>query len=193
MLKSAYASPNKMVWEYLDLLHRIGGNLHSISDENERRQNIALCIILAVTVVGTFLNIFFRVKVSEKEFAKHKEYLLKSLKNRWSLEKKLKEWPKTILNANFNLQSGIGKRFSKLKDKRNGLMHFTTSHETLNLDGAEIHGVSDISSYHDLRDSDAYEAIATTEDFIQNILELSGLKGSALSGRMLHWTGKTPV
>jgi len=181
-----------MVWEYLAILRRIIQKLNSISDEKERRQSIALCIVMAVTVVETFLNIFFRLKVKEPNFISHERYLLDCLSNRKSLEFKIKNWPKSILGLTIDLTTGIGKRFSDLKDKRNELMHFTISDEPVIIENIQLRNFSDLSSYHSLQDSDAYGAVATAEDFIQAILELSGVSDSKLNGRMLFWTGRPP-
>jgi hypothetical protein len=193
MTKTAYGSPNSMVWEYFAPLRRIGSALYSISDESEKRQNVAICIFLSVTVVEAFLNIYFRTKVAESAFKHHETYFLKTISKPKPLEFKLREWPKVILGASIDFNNGIGKRFLDLKELRNSLMHFTYTYQTIEIENTKIHGLGDIGFYERLTEADAVNSIITAEDFIQEILRLSKYSGDGLTRAMLFWTGKTPA
>lgn len=123
-----------MVWEYFQCLRRMAQRVRQIQDKSEQKQEIALCIIMAVTVVETFLNIYFRVIVSEPAYSKHKQRVLNDLSfNPYpkSLDEKLKHWPKDILGQTLDLGSHIPKEFFELKKRRNRLMHFSSSHESV--------------------------------------------------------------
>ena len=147
---------------------------------------------MAVAVVETFLNIFFRLKVKEPSYAVHESYVLQCFATRKTLEFKLKNWPKKILGANIN-DTDVGKRFSKLKTKRNELMHFIIPDDPVKVKGVTLRNFSEITFYNDLSESDADDAVKTVEDFIQKILESSGLSNPRLTGRMLFWTGRPPA
>ena len=59
-----------MVWEYYAIIQRLTARLDA-SDEKAYRQDIALCILLAVTAVESFLNLFFQVLVTKSEYSTH--------------------------------------------------------------------------------------------------------------------------
>lgn len=170
------------------MLRRQTRNIQDITDEKELRQTICLCILLAVTTVETFMNLFFQVLVNKPEFAAHQSSILESLKQRNSLDFKVKNWPNELFGKGIDLTQGVGRDFVTLKDLRNRLMHFASS-ETVNIDGVALHNVSDISFYERLTAKEACDAEHTAACFIEEILKLSGLKDSSLQGRMLHWTG----
>jgi hypothetical protein len=188
MAKQVIASSNSMVWEYLEILNRIYYSLNSTADEKELRQNICLCILLAVTTVETFLNIFFQILVNEPIYGKYKTYILGSILERRSIDYKIKHWPKKLFNQSIDFASGAGKQFLELKELRNQLMHFS-SNETVTIKGVDLHNVSNISFYESLEIADAEKASNMVMGIIEEILKLSGLSGSELQLRMLHWTG----
>lgn len=106
-----------------------------------QREDTTLAVFMAVAVVEAFLNIFFRGVVSEPDYAVHEARLLDDLKRRRSLDFKLRKWPKDILGSELNLTSGIGPDFIALKERRNGLAHFTSSHQSVTLPGIVIKGL----------------------------------------------------
>lgn len=85
------SSPNRMIWNYFEALRRLVTNLGHANDEAELKQNVAVSIMLSVTVVEAFLNIFFRVVVSEAGFTQHEQMVLDNLSERKSLDYKLKK------------------------------------------------------------------------------------------------------
>ena len=54
-------------------------DLNDDPDKTVLRQNVAISIFLSVTAVEAFLNIFFRIIVSEKGFEHHKQRVLDDL------------------------------------------------------------------------------------------------------------------
>jgi len=189
MAKQVYSSSNGMVWEYIKILDRIVSNLRPTCNKDELRQDISLCILLSVMVVETFINLFFQVIVSKTPYDRHKDYICKSLRRRDSIDFKIKNWPKRLFKRGLDFSSGIGKKFSDVKNLRNRLMHFS-SIEPLNIDGHEIHGLSNINFYEALEVSDAMNAVKVAEETIFEILKLSGLSGSNLAAQMRRWTTK---
>jgi hypothetical protein len=171
-----------MVNEYFGILRRLVGELHTIEDTDLRRQQIALCIFQSVTAVETFLNLYLRVIVSEKDSHRYEEYFLKSIDQRKSLAYKLKNWTKVILNRKLTLDSVVGKKFVQLKDRRNSLMHFVSTHETIAIANRVIHGSANMDPYESLTLDDAYNALETAEDFLAKYLvseEMNNLAASS--------------
>jgi len=177
-----------MVWEYLGIIKRLAKTIQDSSDEKEMRQDVCVTIILAVTAAETFLNLFFQIATKKPEFAEHQQYILKSLNNRLSLEKKVKNWTMTVFNKPIDVTQGIGKNFDDLRQLRNSLMHFN-SNETVRVDNVELHNWSDVTVYETLVGIQANDALVAVLELIQKVLELSGLIGPRLKSEMLRWTG----
>jgi len=125
---SYHSSPNHVVWEYFFTLRRLAQRAQAGESEEPCRQATALTIIMAVTVVEVFLNLFFRVCVSEPKRAEHQAQFLEDLRRRISLDQKIRKWPKRILGHELPLDAAPGKHFMELKDLRNLLIHFTSTH-----------------------------------------------------------------
>ena len=131
----ALASPTYMVWELFQALRRHCVRMRQGQlGESEMRQDAAIAVILAVQCVEVFLNVFFRVLVSEATFSHAEERICADLKNTgFGLDQKLKEWPLAVFGQRLELGSGVGQRFQVLKNTRHRLMHFTSTHETLTI------------------------------------------------------------
>ncbi|MDZ4056291.1 MAG: hypothetical protein U1D69_04880 [Polynucleobacter sp.] len=192
---NALASPNHMVWELFQALRRHCFRLHQYpGSEAETRQDAAVAVILAVQCVEVFLNIFFRVLVSEPSYSDAELRICRDLKNpRFGLDRKIKEWPLAVLGRRLELGLGIGQRFVALKDTRHRLMHFTSSHQTISIPGVEIHGLADISVYSELSVETALEALRTAEDFLCEVFMLRGITEDNLPHAMHSWTGQPPT
>jgi hypothetical protein len=157
---------------------------------DEQREDTTLAIFMAIAVVEAFVNIFFRVVVSEPDYAVHEGRLLDDLRRRKSLDYKLRNWPTTILGGEFNLSSGVGTEFVALKERRNGLAHFTSSHQSVTLPGFVIQGLAGTSIYDDLTAADAVQALAIAEAVVQEVFRLRGIPKGRLGGAMHLWTGR---
>ena len=187
------SSPNRMIWQYFDALRRLVGGLNHSRDETELKQDTALCIMLAVTVVEAFLNIFFRVVVSEPGFTQHKQRVLDDLDKRRSLDRKLRTWPAEVLGKGLDFTAPTPKAFLALKERRNALMHFTSSHETLNLPGVVIQGLADTSVVDTLTLADAAHALEAAEGMVRELCRLRGTPEHQLPHALHLWTGRVPI
>ena len=187
------SGPNRMICEYFEALRRLVRGIPALDDVSHRKQQAALSILLAVAVVEAFLNVYFRVVVSEPDNKNHEQNILKDLDKRLSLDQKIKQWPVKILGRGIDFGSGVGRDFIVLKKKRNALMHFTSSHSTLQQDGITIHGLSDTSVYDQLSPRDAEFALSTAEGVVETILRLRGATAEQLPWFIQLWTGKVAI
>lgn len=187
------SSPNRMIWQYFEALRRLVARLDHSSSETEAKQDIALCVMLAVTVVEAFLNLFFRVVVSESEFTEHEQHVIDDLEKRKSLDHKLKTWPGEILGQPLDFSAPTPKAFLALKVRRNALMHITSSHETVDLPGIVIHGLADTSVIDTLTVDHAVNALSVAEDMVCEFLRLRGIPEDKLPHALHTWTGKVPT
>jgi hypothetical protein len=146
----------------------------------------------AITLVEAFLNVFFRVKVGEPGFEQHESIVLSDLSNRKSLDYKLKNWPRQILGKPLDLASPGVAAFMQLKECRNALMHFTSSHETVAIENIEIQGLADTTMYDGLVAADAVRAVFTAEGIIAELFRLAGFTEDRIPPGLHLWLGKVP-
>lgn len=189
--KTSLSSPNSIVWRYFQALRRRARAVQTVDDENEMREEVASCLMQTVAVVETFLNMFFRVVVEEPGFTQHKPRLLKDLKDRRSLEHKLKVWPAAILGKAVDFEEPAVKAFLVLKEQRNGLMHFTSSHESVFVPGVAIHGLADTTILDRLTRADAVGAVEAAEGIIYVLLRARGISEQNLLHALHSWIGKS--
>ena len=187
------SSPNRMIWQYFEALRRLVVGLDYARDETVLKQDAALCIMVAVTVVEAFLNTFFRVVVSEPGFTQHKQRVIQDLDKRRSLDHKLRNWPGDILGKALDFTAPTPKAFLALKDRRNALMHFTSSHKTIRLPGVEIQGLADTSVLDTLTLSDARNALEVAEGMVCELFRLRGTPEDQLPDALHMWTGRVPI
>ena len=187
MSKTVYSSSNSMVWEYFGIVYRLAAALDS-DDDQKRRQNTALCVLLAVTAVEAFFNLYFQVLVTASPYSEHEQSIRHWLSKPRSLDAKITEWPKRIFKQPIDMSTGIGKRFADLKRLRNKLMHFSDLQKSVPIAGTHIHNFSDITFYENLKDSDAWNAYHTALRFIVEVLKLEGGTDEALAVRTVRWT-----
>lgn len=187
------SSPNRLVWEYFSALRRAVQRTIDEEHKHSKQQEVAVCIFLAVTAVETFLNVYFRTLVEEEPYSPHKSRFLHELKSRISLERKLSKWPTEILGRGLLLTEGPGKAFNDLRDLRNDLMHFTSSHQTLDLPGVTIHGLADTTSYDNLGDEQAKSALRVAENLVAELFILRGIPYHQVCHLLHAWTGKVPI
>jgi hypothetical protein len=84
--------------------------VEELSSDGYKKEDAAICVITAVTVVEVFLNVYFRILVSESPF-KHAEKKIKNdLKCKISLDRKLKEWPSEVFGKKIDYGSGAGQK-----------------------------------------------------------------------------------
>lgn len=194
--KQTLASANHIVWQLFAALRRLCARVreaHDVQDFDAERQDAALCVILAVQSVEVFFNVYFRVLVSESSFAHARVRVCRDLENRrFGLERKVNEWPSVVFGKKLDLDHGAGKRFCLLKNLRNELTHFKSSHETLSGANITIHGLADTSAYSSLTTESADEALNTAQAFIYDVFTLRGLTREKLPHHWHLWTGEPP-
>ena len=185
-------SPNYMVQNYALALQRSVIRALDETDEKIQKQEVAIVVFMAVTVVEAFINAYFRVLVSEDGFKPFEHQIIKDLDKRISLAQKIKQWPRLAFGRSIDESKGIGLEFKKLRDLRNKLMHFQSSHENFSYEKFTFHGVADISSYATLSAEWAMWAMETAEGIIEEILRLRGSSEKQRVHDMHFWIARLP-
>lgn len=186
------SSPNRMVWSYFSALRRMCYQVELHSSDGHKKEDAALCVITAVTVVEVFLNVYFRILISENPYKHAEEKIKHDLERQIPLDRKLKEWPKAVFGKKIDFGSGPGQKFMELKNIRNSLVHFSSTWETLEIPGVTIHGLADISAFEPLGEHSASQALETAEQFIAEVFRLRGIHEADIPGALHSWTGEVP-
>lgn len=185
------SSPNRVVWDYFLSLRLLCNQSCDAESPELARQAAARAVIMGVTVVEVFFNLWFRVKVEERRIEADRLSLLKDLSQRKPLEYKLRNWPARYLGSELDLLTGPGEQFVKLKDLRNSIIHFTSSHQSFEAEGFAIHGLADTSQYDALNQSSALWALDTAENVVAEVFKLAGV--TDVRGALHAWTGRVSV
>lgn len=181
-----------MVWSYFSALRRMCYQVEEHSSEGHRKEDAALCVITAVTVVEVFLNVYFRILISELPYKHAQERIQNDLTKQAPLDRKLKEWPEVVFGKKIDYGSGAGQKFMELKNLRNGLVHFSSTWETIEAPGTTIHGLADTSAFDSLGEHSAIQALRTAEEFLAEVFRLRGIKEAGIPGALHSWTGLPP-
>jgi len=188
-----YSSPNRIVWDYFWSLRLLEENARKAPSPELARQSTALAVVMAVTVVEVFLNLWFRVRIEERKVPGEREAFLKELSARISLDRKVNQWPSRYLSGPLNFNSGAGAEFMKLKKLRNSIIHFTSSHQSVDLGEVAVHGLADTTEYDSLTASNASWALQTAEDVVAQVFRLAGIAAKEVPNALHAWAGRVPV
>lgn len=161
-------------------------------DNDDRKQEVAVCVILSVTAIEAFVNVYFRVVVSEAEFADKAEPVLSGIKSLMSTKDKLEKWSQLLFAKHFDFATGPGKAFVDLNKRRNKLVHFKSGHLTVSLPGVAIHGLADITAYTSLTPQDAHAAVHTAESVLSHVFKLRTGSDADVPHFLHAWTGQVP-
>jgi hypothetical protein len=147
-------------------------------------------ILLTVATFEAFLNIWFRVITERPDFSLHRASILADLDRRSSLRYKTREWPKRVLGRQLDLGQGVGQQFLALLDRRNQLMHFTSSYSTVDIPEGTVEGLADMTVYESLTADDANDAIATIDDLVAEFFAVVGKSPENCLRERHYWLGR---
>jgi hypothetical protein len=189
------SSPNRVVWEYFEALRRLVVESRDAESEVTRRQSAALAVVMSVTVVEVFFNLWFRVRAEERHSKEEVAQLVSDLgyPHPWSLDKKLKNWPNRYLRRELDLTQGPGAEFMKIKTLRNSIVHFSSTHTTIEYENITVNGLADTTDYDALSFEKARSALFAAEDLIGEVFLLAGVAPENIRHMLHGWTGRVPV
>ena len=183
------ATPQTIVWTFFSALKRQISRIDP--GYRDAEQDYAICLFLSVNVVECFMNVYFRVLVSTQGYTNFESELLSDIKKRISLDKKLKTWPKNYLGKPLDFGRFEVQSFIKLKDQRNALMHFVSSHESLDLpDSLTVHGLADMSALKTLTHEQVKRYPRIIRVFAYEIFRAQGVEERNLANNFHRWFGE---
>ncbi len=183
-------SPHSIIWSYFSLLKNLSWHSDEVNSAKEKRENNLLVILMTITVVETFYNLFFSLLVSSDKYQIHKERILSDIRDtKYSFEKKLKEWPDVLFHKNVEFGKGIGQKFLTIKDKRNKLLHFLPEYKNLETSNLKLESEVDISIYEELDKFDAKSCPSLILDFVSELFIVANHPPERV-GHLIHiWFG----
>ena len=186
------SSPNRIVWEYFQALRRLVLESRDSESESARRQTAALAVIMSVTVVEVFFNLWFRVRAEERHSAAYVDQLVSELGHPrpWSLDQKLMHWPMRFLGKELSLTNGSGAEFIRVKTLRNSIVHFSSSHTDFRHENVVIRGMADTTAYDELSFEQAQLALSAAEGVIREVFVLAGVPPDKVRDMLHQWTGR---
>ena len=187
-LNTTFSTPHGMVWNHVSCFETLLKELKTETDSNIINQKAALCLHLGILILESFMNIYFRLLVEEDKYSQFKNRILSEIKNRKSIDYKLKKWPSLFFNKKLTFENGIGRDLMKMKEERNSIMHFNYTYETIHLDSVTVNGLADTTFYHSLDYSKAQEYFQTSINAIKEILSFSGISEDKLPFLLQRWT-----
>jgi hypothetical protein len=188
--KKTLASNQSILWSYYNVLRSLVFENKKATNSNEKRENALLVIIMSITIIEAFLNIYFYLLVSEEKYFKHSEQISKEIKNTsFSLDKKIRLWPKLLFNKDIDLGRGVGQMFQELKKLRNKLLHFHSDHFKSEFNNIKITKLLDISAFEKLAEYDVNSCTSIVLDFASEIFRLSGVPDNKIDSAIHVWFG----
>ena len=189
-MNKVLASNQTIIWSYYNILRNLVFDYKDARSEKEKKEKAVLVIIISVTIIETFMNIYFFLIASEEKYSEHFEQITKEIKNTsFSLDKKIKQWPKLLLNKEIDLGRGVGQKFQNLKNLRNKLLHFQSEHNELIVENIKINKLLDISVYENLIEYDVESCPSVVLDFASEIFRLVGIPENKIGGFIHNWFG----
>jgi hypothetical protein len=184
-----------MVHVYFDSLRRTVERACAATDRTHQKDEIVVSLFLAVTALEVFVNIYFRLIVTRSNFQQHEQLVIDDLdvsqpSGPKGIDYKLRHWPPKILGKTIAWQTGVAKEFDEMRQRRNALMHFASSHDTLQLQGSvTIHGLADTSVYESLVVTDAVKALDLAVGMVRELIRLRGVAQDQIPKDLFFWTG----
>jgi hypothetical protein len=170
----------------------------TIQDPTEQKDEIVLSFVLAIAAVEVFVNLFFRLLVTEAHFQQFNQLVLDDLDTSQpsgpkGLDHKLRHWPPKVLGKSLIWQKGVAKTFDEVRERRNALMHFTSSHQSIAFSNVTIQGLADTTTYDSLDVADAIKALEVSEGMVAELLRLRGISEAEIPRALHQRTGKVPI
>ena len=152
-----------------------------------------MTVIQAVTAVEVLMNLWLRTVVEDGNDEQKKSALLQELDRKISLDQRLSTWPEKYLGHKMDLRDGPGGAFVALKNRRNSIIHFSTTHESVRAPQMIMHGLADTTAYDELDSTSADAAVITAEAFVRELFRIRGFDSATSEQALFAWIGKQPI
>lgn len=185
------SSPNNVPWTICSILRRLSSVVGVDRDPEIIKQDAMIAIFLGINTIEVFTNIFFRVVAEEAQFVHAREQILRDLDNwQFPLHRKLQDWPQKAFEETISKNDSRWLRFIELRDWRNELTHFKSTHERVVLpDSVIITGLVDLSPYLRLNAETPVYVLDCVRGVVGAIGECRGIPTKQIHGFLHSWLG----
>jgi len=189
-MNKVLASNQTIISTYYNILRNLVFDYREAINENEKKEKALLVVIMSVTIIEAFLNIYFLLLVSEEKYSQHCEQISREISNTSdSLDKKIKNWPMLLFKKRLDLGKGVGQKFQNLKTLRNKLLHFQSDHNELVVENIRISKLLEITVYEQLVEYDVESCQTIVLDFASEIFRLVGIQENKIGTLIQLWFG----
>lgn len=184
------SSPNMVPWTLFGMLQRLAVAPSQAPQSPELvQQNALSAIFIAVAAVEAFTNIFFRVIAEEPQFYQGREAILKAIKSKHSTSRKLKEWTHSTFGREIDQEDERWKSFQNLVARRNELVHFKLSYDSIGVSNVHISGLADTSQFLQLAKETPRECLNCAVGIVELIGRSRGISQRDMRGFLHGWIG----
>lgn len=191
-LPTTLSGSNRIVRAYVSASHALAQESSETELEEDMRAKAAVAILISVSSVEAYVNIFARLLLAQDPDFTHAERIRSDLRAKKSLLSKLQYWPQLFFGKSIDFGKDIGQKFRALLDQRNRLMHFSSESHEFEFENVIIKGLVDTTVFDNLTAQDAEAAAITAEEFIEHLLRLQGLPEENIPHALHHWVGRPP-
>lgn len=158
------------------------------TDGDQKRREILVSITLAVSMVETFWNALAQRLILLPEYQHAGLQVTSYLRERRSLERKLRELPPLLFGKRFDMQAVEVVAFDGVRSLRNELMHFQGNPAMLTLAGQSVL-MTDTTIYEQLTIERGVEAANAAYGAIRYLLAIVHPTDREAELEMQYWTG----
>ena len=189
-MNTTFGSPNYVPSTLSALLRRLANDNRTQDDERIVGENGLVAIILGITALDAFANLFFRALADEVSFQHIRDKLIKDLEKPVPLSAKLEKWCRRAFGKTPDHTDSRWKSFIALRNWRNELVHFKSSpHALAGSQTVAISGLADIAALTRIRRSTPQDVLGTMCGIEEMIGELRGYGETEKSGFVHLWIG----
>lgn len=180
-----------MVRQYSLALNRLVERVPAPERSDERRQDIAICIMVAVTMVEVFVNAYFQALIQHEPFAIHRAWIMRDLQDRRSLSRKLLDWPRAVFGRTIDEADPKVRQFRDVLRLRNDLVPFRREEGRMRL-GDQAVRMIDTAAFDCLTVDDAVRAANSAYAAIHWVLGCVSSDQAQVEVAMADWTSTGP-
>jgi hypothetical protein len=154
-----------------------------------------LATFTAVNAVESFLNIMFRNLAEEFSGPVADRVKAELGSFRFGLESKMRQWPGLRFDGEPRqpfaapVTDSRYKAFAEVKERRNRLMHFKSSYDSVFSpdESISIHGLCNVGV---MAEGTPLDALRAANGFVELVLECRGYTTDQVARWLRHWTGQ---
>lgn len=184
----SFGSPNHVLWQFSGILDRLASAKDVHCERAVVEQNGTVAVLVAATSIEAFTNIYFRVVADEPQFLHSRAEIIQGLEERTlSTAVKLLKWCELAFHQRIDERDSRWVQFKSLQSLRNNIVHFKSSHDSLQVDDIRIDGLVGLSAFAQMSEATPIWAVNCVRGVVGLVGECRGIAKSEIAGFVRHW------